>query len=135
MFDDRFPGQALQSVSHDDVTTDAHRQVARETISSSAVLLKNEDATLPLATKGKKIAFIGKYCHSAEYIPPDHVTANAATPFMGQGSGYVQTSKTVTPFQEFQKAVGDAASITSSDDASAGDGADVAIVCASACDV
>jgi len=135
MFDNRFPGEPLPHVSGEDVTTDAHRQFARETISNSAVLLKNDDKLLPLETAGKKIAFIGKYCHSAQYIPPDHVTSNDATPFMGQGSGYVQTSKTVTPFQEFQKAVQDAASITSSDDASAGEGADVAIVCASDCDV
>lgn len=134
-FDGKFPGPVMGHVSGADATSDGHRLVAKETIISGAVLLKNEAATLPLKSAGKKIAFIGQYCNSAVYIPPDHVTANAATPFMGQGSGYVQTSKTVTPMQGFQAVVKDAASITFSKDASAGAGADIAIVCASACDV
>lgn len=134
-FDGRFAGQDVGHVASSDATSEQHRLVAKQTITSSAVLLKNEGSVLPLATAGKKIAFIGQYCNSAVYIPPDHVTANVATPFMGQGSGYVQTSRTITPVQAFQAAVKDATSITFSNDASAGVGADVAIVCASACDV
>jgi len=135
-FDDRYPGTVLNSVSRTDVTSDAHRNVARQAIIDGAVLLKNKGSTLPLATKGKKIAMIGQYCNTDIYITPGHVTAgNAGTPFMGQGSGYVPTKKTVTPMKGLQDLVKDAASITFSADASAGDGADVAVVCASACDV
>mmetsp|Transcript_2611 Transcript_2611/g.10085 ORF Transcript_2611/g.10085 Transcript_2611/m.10085 type:complete len:804 (-) Transcript_2611:355-2766(-) len=135
-FDGRFPGAVHSAVSRADVTTEAHRDVARQTILDGAVLLKNEGATLPLATAGKKIAMIGKYCNTDQYAAPDHVTAgNIGTPFMGQGSGYVPSTRTVTPMQGLQDLVHDAASIQWSADASAGQDADVAIVCASACDV
>merc|ERR1719343_919443 len=61
-FDGVFPEDKAPALGHMPATTDGHRAVALKTIIDSAVLLKNEDATLPLATAGKKIALVGKYC-------------------------------------------------------------------------
>jgi beta-glucosidase len=115
-----------------DATSDEHRAVARRTIIEGAVLLKNDGGALPIATAGKKIALIGQYCNKAEWIS---AYMGRASPFMGGGSGYVPTKRTVPPFQGMQARVKDAASLTWSADASAGAGADVAVVCASYCDV
>jgi len=110
-----------------DATCDEHRAVARETIIDSAVLLKNNASTLPLATKGKTIAFVGKYCdqaHDAKY--------KQGSVFSGGGSGYVATHLAVTPLVGVREHIKDAARLLWSADASSGRGADVAVVCASA---
>merc|ERR1740129_69646 len=71
-----------------------------------------------------KIAMVGKYCNTASN--PD---IKQGAVFSGGGSGFVTTRRTVTPMQGMQDRVGDAAALTWSEDASAGEGADVAIVC------
>ncbi|MBM6730909.1 glycoside hydrolase family 3 C-terminal domain-containing protein [Bifidobacterium pullorum subsp. saeculare] len=45
---------------------DAHNEIARQAAVESMVLLKNEDATLPVA-KGAKIAVIGEFAHTPRY--------------------------------------------------------------------
>jgi len=134
-FDGRYPAEVPSSVQRTDVTSDDHRAVAAATIVDGAVLLKNRDNTLPLEAKGKKIAMLGTYCKQKVFVAPDHVTASLGTPFMGQGSGYVPTTRTVSPLEGMQAVAKDAASIEWSGDAAAAEGADIAIICASACDV
>jgi beta-glucosidase len=98
------------------VTTAAHKALARELAAKSTVLLKNEGGLLPLA-KGLKLALIG----------PD-----AMKPYTGgQGSGSVVTNMTVSPFTaltaEGVSVVYDAGA-TAAAAAAAAASADVAIV-------
>jgi beta-glucosidase len=130
-FDGKFEGEVLQRVSFDDVTSDEHREVAKQTIVDSAVLVKNRDSTLPIETKGKKIAMIGKYCKAVTW-ESDYM--GTSSPFMAGGSGYVTTTRTIPPLKALQDLVQDAESIEWSEDASAGEGADIAIICTSDCD-
>lgn len=130
-FDGKFEGEVLDRVSFDDVTSDEHREVAKQTIIDSAVLVKNEDHTLPIEAKGKKIAMIGKYCRDSTW-ESDYM--GTSSPFMAGGSGYVTTTRTIPPLKALQDLVQDAESIEWSEDASAGEGADIAIICASDCD-
>lgn len=111
-----------------DVTTDEHRQAALEVIFDSSVLLKNKDATLPIEPKGKKIAMIGKYCK--QKMDEDYGQGSV---YSGGGSGYVQATdeKVISPLDGVKGRFQDAASFEWSADASAGDGADVAVVCLS----
>jgi beta-glucosidase len=53
---------------------------------------------------------------------------------MAGGSGYVVTTQTIPPLEAMQNLVKDAKSIDFSEDASAADGADMAIICTSDCD-
>jgi beta-glucosidase len=46
---------------------DAHHALAREAASAAAVLLKNEDAILPLAPTGGKVAVIGEFARTPRY--------------------------------------------------------------------
>lgn len=69
-----------------DVTSDAHRAVAARTIVEGSVLLKNDGDVLPLATSGKKIAMIGRYCK--DKTDKDYGQGSV---FSGGGSGYVDT--------------------------------------------
>ena len=62
-FDGSFPVKWLPAgLLETQATSDAHLGVAFNTTISSAVLLKNEDKTLPFAAKGKTFAMIGKSC-------------------------------------------------------------------------
>jgi len=118
---------AQEEVLKHDVTSDAHRAVAKQTIIDSAVLLKNEGATLPLAaTAGKKIVMVGKYCNTDK-----DESYGQGSVFSGGGSGYVQTDKTVTPLDGLKARITDT-QVTWSPDAAGAAGADVAIVCLAA---
>ena len=66
------------------VTTPAHKQLAREMAAKSTVLLKNSGALLPLASRALRLALIG----------PDATNPYTA----GQGSGAVVTNAAVSPF-------------------------------------
>jgi len=112
-----------------DVSSDDHRGVAMQTIIDSAVLLKNQDSTLPLATDGKKIALIGKYCKQKE-----DKSYGQGSVYSGGGSGYVGTkeAKVISLLQGIQAHVKDAASLEWSADSSAAEGADVAVICVAA---
>ncbi|CAK0884439.1 unnamed protein product, partial [Prorocentrum cordatum] len=107
-FDGKFEGEVLDRVSFDDVTSDEHREVAKQTIIDSAVLVKNEDHTLPIEAKGKKIAMIGKYCRDSTW-ESDYM--GTSSPFMAGGSGYVTTTRTIPPLKALQDLVQDAESI------------------------
>ena len=109
----------------DDATSDDHRAVARKTITDSAVLLKNRASTLPLHTKGLKIHLVGQYCQSAKGV-------GSGNAYSGGGSGYVATTKSITPLEALRHYVDDAGSITWSADAAGAEGADVAVVCTAA---
>ncbi|MFF3663905.1 beta-glucosidase family protein [Streptomyces olivochromogenes] len=54
LFDHRLPSQPSS-----DVTTEAHRAVARQVATQGSVLLKNQGKILPLSSRVKKIAVIG----------------------------------------------------------------------------
>mmetsp|Transcript_71999 Transcript_71999/g.154040 ORF Transcript_71999/g.154040 Transcript_71999/m.154040 type:complete len:911 (-) Transcript_71999:56-2788(-) len=108
-----------------DATSDDHRLVAQKTITDSAVLLKNVDSILPLQTEGLKIVLVGHLCQSSK-------GEGTGSGYAGGGSGYVATTRSVTPLDGLRHHVKDAASITGSVDASGAEGADVAVVCAAA---
>lgn len=57
------PAMSRDSYRYD---VDAHNEVARQAAVESMVLLKNEDATLPVA-KGAKIAVIGEFARTPRY--------------------------------------------------------------------
>jgi len=126
-FEGRFPLDKAEALGHMPATTDGHRAVALNTLIEATVLLKNRHSTLPLKTAGKKIALIGQSCNQFK----DKRLAQGDV-FAGGGSGFVLTNRTVTPRQGIEEHVKDAAEIKWSADASAGKGADVAVVCASA---
>mmetsp|Transcript_81310 Transcript_81310/g.164681 ORF Transcript_81310/g.164681 Transcript_81310/m.164681 type:complete len:880 (+) Transcript_81310:58-2697(+) len=128
-FDGKFPAEKAGAWGHLPASGPAHRAVALRTILDSAVLLKNEASTLPLVTKGKKIALIGNYCRRAL-----DKSLGQGSVFSGGGSGYVATTEelTVTPFEGLRAHFKDAAEVSWSADASAGEGADVAVICAAA---
>jgi len=127
-FDGRFPvkGWLPAGQLERDGTSDAHRGVALQTILDSAVLLRNEDDVLPLETKGKTIAMIGKYCGMLK--DPSYKQGGV---WAGGGSGFVDTPKGTTPLGSMQDMVKDA-TITSSADGSAAQGADFAVICVAA---
>jgi len=126
-FEGRFPLDKAAALGHVPATNDWHREVSLNTIIEATILLKNEDSTLPIQTAGKKIALIGKYCNQVK----DKKFAQGDV-FAGGGSGYVLTNRTITPRAGIEAHVKDAAEIKWSKDVSAGEGADVAIICASA---
>ena len=66
----------------------AHHELARRIARESAVLLKNDNAALPLA-KGKKIAVIGSFAKQPRY--------------QGAGSSQIAPPFVNTPFDEFTK--------------------------------
>lgn len=124
-FDGAFKGK-VGAWGHLPATTDEHRSVALQAIIDSAVLLKNEEDTLPLSSKWKKIAMVGKYCDQA--FEKDYAQGSV---YSGGGSGYVNTTRTVTPFKALRERLA-GAEVTLSADASGAQGADVAVICAAA---
>lgn len=127
-FDGRFPvkGWLPAGQLEGDATSKDHLDVALQTIISSAVLLKNQDNTLPIAAKGKTIAMIGKYCGLVK-----DPTYKQGSVWAGGGSGFVETTKGTTPLSSVKSLMADA-TIVSSDDASAARDADVAVLCVAA---
>jgi beta-glucosidase len=120
-------GQAWAGSPASDARTDAHLNVARETIIDSAVLLKNKDGVLPLQGAGKKIVLVGRYCnqvHDSDYLQ--------GSVYSGGGSGYVESFTVVTPYDGIKQKFTDAASVTLAETADDVKSADVAIVCVSA---
>jgi len=126
-FEGLFPLDRSQALGHLPATSDEHREVAYKTLVEATVLLKNEGGTLPFQTAGKKIALIGKYCNQVK-----DKSFGQGDVYAGGGSGFVLTNRTITPLAGIKKHVLDAAEIVWSNDTSAGAGADLAIVCASA---
>jgi len=110
-----------------DARTDAHLNVARETIIDSAVLLKNKDGVLPLQAAGKKIVLVGRYCNQG--ADSDFLQGSV---YSGGGSGYVESFTLVTPYDGIKQKFPDAASVTLAQTADDVESADVAIVCVSA---
>ena len=106
---DPFPGDP------DLVEGPAHVALAREAARRSMVLLKNDEAALPVdLSKDKRIAVVGRY---------------ATEPRLGDaGSSNVRPSYAVSPFLGISSHVGNRAQVATSADASAAAGADVAIV-------
>mmetsp|Transcript_62274 Transcript_62274/g.136988 ORF Transcript_62274/g.136988 Transcript_62274/m.136988 type:complete len:905 (-) Transcript_62274:104-2818(-) len=107
-----------------DATSDQHRAVARRTITDSAVLLKNSASTLPLSTAGLKIVLVGQTCKDAKGV-------GQGSAYSAGGSGYVATTRAVTPLEGLKRQIKDA-TITWAGDASGIEGADVVVVCAAA---
>jgi beta-glucosidase len=125
-FDERFKGKAGTWL-HLPATSAEHRSVAVQTIVDSAVLLKNTRDTLPLRSTWKKIAFVGKYCDQAF----DKSYAQGSV-YSSGGSGFVNTTRTVTPYKALKQALTGHAEVVSTAEASGARGAEVAVVCASA---
>jgi len=122
--------KANDAVIGADVTSDAHRAIALETIIAGAVLIKNEEGTLPLVTAGKKIALVGKYCK--ETMDKSYGQGSV---FSGGGSGYVETTpeKVITPFQGIKDHIKDATGeVTWGPDAASAVAAEVVVVCVAA---
>jgi beta-glucosidase len=127
-FDGRFPEDKNIPLGHAPAASEEHRQVALETIIDGAVLLKNEGSVLPLGDAGgKKIALIGKYC--SKVFEADYAQGSV---YAGGGSGFVNTTQTVSILDGVKDVFGEGSDVTYSTDASAGEGADVAVVCAAA---
>ncbi len=82
--------QSVDSKKKDaDYDREAHHQLAREVAAESMVLLKNDDAILPLERKGK-IAVIGAFAKKPRY--------------QGAGSSKVIPTSLDIPYDEIQKA-------------------------------
>lgn len=72
---------------NNNVTSVAHNQLARELAGKAAVLLQNQDSTLPLdSSSGLKIAMLGSDCSDTPIIA-------------GGGSGHVVAPYIITPLQ------------------------------------
>jgi len=77
---------------------EADHELARKVAEESIVLLKNEDAILPLPAEGKKIAFIGKFAQKPR--------------FQGGGSSHINSYKIVSALDAVKNVVTDCASVT-----------------------
>lgn len=126
--DGKFPVTGWLPAGHleEDGTSEEHVAVALKTIINSAVLLKNDDGTLPIVTKGKTIAMVGRYCDMLK----DGAYQQGSV-YAGGGSGFVDTNKGTTPLGSVRELITDA-TIASSVDGSSAKGADVAVLCVAA---
>ncbi|HSQ43012.1 MAG TPA: glycoside hydrolase family 3 N-terminal domain-containing protein [Fibrobacteraceae bacterium] len=61
----RFAHPMSDSTYLDSLGSDAHREVAREAVRKSLVVLKNDNSTLPLSKTGSKIAVFGSHADDA----------------------------------------------------------------------
>jgi len=102
------------------VGSDAHRQVAREAVRKSLVLLKNEGRVLPLSKMTRRIHVAGKNAD-------DLGNQCGGWTISWQGSSGAITSGT-TVLQGIRAAVLGGASVTYSRDGSGAEGADVGVV-------
>ncbi len=114
---DEDPASRAQRTADRDVTSEAHVSLARRMASEAVVLLKNRDATLPLAQAaaadddrrggasggGLKIAVIGAAGRAPGAI------------FGGDGSGKVTPKHAVDVFEALEAAAGDVRKVTFSD--------------------
>ncbi|MFC0214613.1 beta-glucosidase [Paenibacillus chartarius] len=73
-----------------------HHRLARQVAGESMVLLKNQEALLPIA-KGKRIAVVGEFAKKPRY--------------QGGGSSHIRPTKLDEPFEEILKLAGESASV------------------------
>jgi len=90
-----------------DVSTPAHVGLARNLAAKSVVLLKNNDSTLPLSRKVKKIAIIGSAAVAKSYDPAGQGQNNGewftGDYYSGGGSGHITSKRVVSAFSGLQK--------------------------------
>lgn len=136
-FDGKFHFTSEDASLDKDATSDEARDVARDTIVESAVLLKNEGGALPLVVGPlSKVALVGKYCDVAFDQRPSDFTVYSGgqgSTYSGGGSGYVITNdeRTITIFEGIRDKL-PSSEVTKSEDARGAKGADVAIICVAA---
>ncbi|CAK0806968.1 unnamed protein product [Prorocentrum cordatum] len=126
-FDGKFHYTSADASLDLDTTSDKNRDLARQTIVDSAVLLKNEDSVLPFdASSLSSVVLVGKYC--------DQVTDDSygqGSTYAGGGSGYVMSNRTVSIYKGLTDKL-KSATVTKSKDAAGAKGVDVAVVCLAA---
>ncbi len=103
------------------VGSNEHRQVARECVRQSLVLLKNENHTLPLSKKSAKIFVAGKGANSLG------MQCGGWT-ISWQGSADLKNLKGTTILQAIKNAVDDSSKVTYSEDGKGAEGNDFAVV-------
>ncbi|MFD4509183.1 beta-glucosidase [Streptomyces sp. NPDC058457] len=74
----------LPATPEGDVSTAAHKQLARKIVTDGSVLLKNQDDILPLSAKARKIAVIGP---TASNTATNGVSASTVCGMSGFGAG------------------------------------------------
>jgi len=129
-FDGAFPLENVAPRGHMQATTPEHDQVAYRTIVESAVLLKNQDETLPFDVNIKKIAMVGRFCNHVF----EKSYAQGST-YSGGGSGFVNTTRerTFTPVESLKHMMkGTGVDVTYGVSGKAAKGADVAVICLAA---
>lgn len=126
-FDGKFKFDTGEAALDSNVTSDKHRAIARKTIIESAVLLKNNNRTLPLQVEGKKIALVGKYCK--QIMEKSYGQGDV---FSGGGSGWVMTNLTISPLAGVRARFGEAAQVVWSATGTEAEvqQADISVVCA-----
>jgi len=126
LFDGQFKWSTGEAALDSNVTSDRHREVAKQTIVDGAVLLKNVGSTLPLGKTPGKIAMIGKYCNKAH-----DRSYGQGDVFSGGGSGWVMSEMQVTPLRGVKEHF-PSSEVVWGPTATTAVGASVAVVCASA---
>ncbi|MEU6537711.1 glycoside hydrolase family 3 C-terminal domain-containing protein [Streptomyces sp. NPDC047000] len=113
-----------------DVSTAAHKELARRIVTEGSVLLKNQGGVLPLSSKVKKIAVIGP---TASNTPTNGVSAATVCGMSGFGAG--ACSDPVAPLDAIRARAAETGATVTFDDgsdtasaAAAAAGADVAVV-------
>ena len=77
-------------------TSDAHAALARRIASSSAILLKNDDATLPIDATHTTVAIVGSACGATHSIDPDTADWTAGDYYVVGGSGRVVSNRAIS---------------------------------------